>query len=88
MQLNRLFPSPANDLNSEQILESYQPAQTPWVRMNFVSSLDGAVTRDHRSGGLGDDADHHVFELLRRQAHVILVGAGTVRHRGIRRHGA
>src|SRR5699024_4833460 len=50
--------------------------------MNFVSSLDGAVTRDGRSGGLGDDADHRVFELLRRWADVVLLGAGTARDEG------
>ena len=30
----------------------------PHVRVNFVSSTDGAVTVDGRSGGLGGDADH------------------------------
>jgi riboflavin biosynthesis pyrimidine reductase len=51
----------------------------PYVRVNFVSSLDGAVTVDGRSGGLGSTADKKVFRLLRELAEVVLVGAGTVR---------
>ena len=37
---------------------------------------------DGRSGGLGTPADHRVFSLARRDADVILVGAGTVRAEG------
>lgn len=64
------------------------PLTSPWVRVNFVASLDGAVTVDGLSGGLGSPADRMVFGLLRRLADVILVGAGTVRaenYRGARR---
>src|SRR5699024_4155563 len=61
---------------------SYAPPTLPWLRMNFISSLDGAVTRDGLSGGLGDEADHRVFELLRRWADVVLLGAGTARDEG------
>ncbi|MFE3443327.1 pyrimidine reductase family protein [Nocardia sp. NPDC059180] len=51
----------------------------PWVRANFVSSIDGAATSDGVSGGLGTDADHQVFAMLRELADVVLIGAGTVR---------
>ncbi len=51
----------------------------PWIRINFVSSLDGAVSVEGRSGALGSPADKKVFGLLRELADVILVGAGTVR---------
>src|SRR5690606_15464855 len=54
----------------------------PVLRVNFVSSVDGAATRDGLSGGLGDAADRRYFELLRRVADVVLVGAGTVRAEG------
>lgn len=60
----------------------------PWVRVNFVSSLDGAATVDGLSGGLGSGADKRVFGVLRELADVVLVGAGTVRaedYRGARR---
>ncbi|MEE2033225.1 pyrimidine reductase family protein [Rhodococcus chondri] len=51
----------------------------PWMRINFVSSLDGAVAVEGRSGALGTPADKKVFGLLRELADVIVVGAGTVR---------
>jgi riboflavin biosynthesis pyrimidine reductase len=56
----------------------------PYVRVNFVSSADGAATADGRSGGLGGPADRQVFGVLRQLAEVVLVGAGTVRAEGYR----
>lgn len=54
----------------------------PRVRMNFVMSLDGAVTVEGRSGGLGDASDRLAMQVLRTLADVVLVGAGTVRVEG------
>ncbi|POH70281.1 pyrimidine reductase family protein [Cryobacterium zongtaii] len=54
----------------------------PHLRVNFISSLDGAATHDGLSGGLGDDADKLVFDTVRMLSDVILVGAGTVRAEG------
>ncbi|HEY5855480.1 MAG TPA: pyrimidine reductase family protein [Aldersonia sp.] len=51
----------------------------PWLRLNFVSSIDGAATVDGVSGGLGTPADKRVFGVLRELADVVLVGAGTAR---------
>lgn len=60
-----------------------QPANArSWMRANFVSSLDGAATHQGLSGGLSDDADHRVFDLLRTICDVVVVGAGTVRNEG------
>lgn len=77
--IDQLWPLTRSSLTDEQILELYAPPTTPWLRMNFISSLDGAATRDGRSGGLGDTADRRVFELLRYWADVVLLGAGTAR---------
>jgi riboflavin biosynthesis pyrimidine reductase len=79
-----LWPPPAapDELDDEQLAELYaypEGPAAPYVRVNFVASLDGAVTVEGRSGGLGSAADKKVFGLLRRLADVILVGAGTVR---------
>ncbi|PXX54105.1 5-amino-6-(5-phosphoribosylamino)uracil reductase [Nocardia tenerifensis] len=61
-------------------LYAYPPdLREPWVRANFVASIDGAATSDGRSGGLGTPADKAVFLMLRELADVVLVGAGTVR---------
>jgi riboflavin biosynthesis pyrimidine reductase len=51
----------------------------PWVRANFVASVDGAATAQGRSGGLSGEADRQVFSVLRSLADVIVAGAGTVR---------
>lgn len=51
----------------------------PWIRTNFVSSIDGAVSADGVSSGLGTPADKAVFDVLRTLADAVLVGAGTVR---------
>ena len=77
--IDRLLPNPSETLDDEQILEHYAMPSERWLRMNFISSLDGAATQAGRSGGLGDEADRRVFALLRRLADVVLVGAGTIR---------
>ncbi|MBI2704966.1 MAG: pyrimidine reductase family protein [Actinobacteria bacterium] len=54
------------------------PTDRPWVMLNMISSVDGAVSIDGRSGGLGGPADKAVFTAIRAVPDVILVGAGTV----------
>ncbi len=51
----------------------------PWVAVNMVASVDGAVTVEGRSGGLSGAGDKAIFFALRGVADVVLVGAGTVR---------
>lgn len=51
----------------------------PWIRTNFVSSIDGSVTSDGASAGLGTPADTRLFGILRELCDAVLVGAGTVR---------
>ncbi|MFC9896397.1 pyrimidine reductase family protein [Nocardia sp. NPDC127579] len=70
------------ELTADRLADLYAyPAalDAPWVRTNFVSSIDGAATAGDVSQGLGTPADKTVFLLLRDLADVILVGAGTVR---------
>ncbi len=71
-------------VDRDELLEAYAIADraTPRVRMNFVMSLDGAVTLEGRSGGLGDESDRLAMQVLRSLADVVLVGAGTVRVEG------
>jgi 5-amino-6-(5-phosphoribosylamino)uracil reductase len=59
----------------------------PWVKVNFVTSTDGAVAVGGRSKALSDPHDQRVFRLGRGLADVVLVGAGTViaeHYRGVR----
>lgn len=69
----------ANALTDEVLLAELNH---PCLRVNFVSSIDGAVTREGLSGGLSGEADKRLFGLLRRVADVVLVAAGTVRDEG------
>ncbi|MET1043615.1 MAG: pyrimidine reductase family protein [Microbacteriaceae bacterium] len=79
-EVRLLGAMPAED---DEITDWYAvPRRNRWLRVNFISSLDGAATHNGRSAGLGTPADKRVFGLLRRLADVILVGAGTVRAEG------
>ena len=60
------------------------PAGRPWVLVNMVNSVDGAVAVDGRAGGLSGPADMRLYQVLRGLADVVLVGAGTVRAEGYR----
>lgn len=60
----------------------------PWVRVNFVSSLDGAVTVRGSSRGLSAPVDQRVLGLIRDLSDVVLVGVGTAvaeGYRGVKR---
>ncbi|MEP6479355.1 MAG: pyrimidine reductase family protein [Rhodoglobus sp.] len=84
MTIDLLFPTAESAIDDERILELYDrpPDAGTWVRANFVSSVDGAATSGGKSAGLGSDADHRVFELLRTLCDVVLLGAGTMRDEG------
>lgn len=59
---------------------AYAVPRLPWLRVNMISTLDGAATgTDGRSGSINNAADHQVFATLRRLADAIVVGAGTAR---------
>jgi riboflavin biosynthesis pyrimidine reductase len=81
-RIDMLWPDPGDDLGDDALVNVWTPSGDDWLRMNFVASLDGAATREGRSGGLGGDADRRMFALLRRPADAVLVGAGTVRAEG------
>jgi riboflavin biosynthesis pyrimidine reductase len=56
------------------------PAEAPpSLRMNFVTSIDGAVAVEGVSAGLSSAADKRVFGLLRDLADAVVVAAGTLR---------
>ena len=52
--IDRLWPDAANELDDAALVAGLRGAE-PVLRVNFVSSVDGAATRDGLSGGLGDD---------------------------------
>lgn len=75
-------PQPA--FEEAELLATYRVADRSrgHLRANMIASIDGAATHQGLSGGLNGPADKQVFDLLRRLADVIIVGAGTVRAEG------
>src|SRR5690242_19094922 len=78
--MRRVLPEPGD----VDLVGAYEPAHPHGdgrmlVRANMISSLDGAISVDGRSGPLGGLPDQGVFGVLRSWADVIVVGAGTMR---------
>lgn len=72
--------------SGDDLAELYAVPRTPWLRVNFVSTVDGAATgEDGRSGSINNAVDKQVFDLLRSQSDAVLVGAGTARIEGYAR---
>jgi riboflavin biosynthesis pyrimidine reductase len=79
--VRRLLPDPA-ELDDAGLVEAYRLPAGRSLRVNFVASLDGAITVGGRSAGLGTPGDKRVFDLLRALADVVLVGHGTAEAEG------
>jgi riboflavin-specific deaminase-like protein len=77
MTVTQVWP-PAPD-QPVDLLRRYPRNDHPTLRMNFVASLDGAVTLDGRSGGLSGPADKEIFGALRMTCDALIVAAGTIR---------
>src|SRR6266516_5692758 len=78
----RIWPDPdPTPLDDEALIDLYRSA-APGLRLNFVTSVDGAVEIEGVSKGLQTPADNRVFALLRRFPDALLVGAGTLRQEG------
>jgi riboflavin biosynthesis pyrimidine reductase len=81
--VRRLLPDPAQ-LDDAGLIEAYRLPAGRHLRVNFVTSLDGSVTVDGRSEGLGSPGDRRIFQVLRALADVVLVGHGTASTEGYR----
>jgi 5-amino-6-(5-phosphoribosylamino)uracil reductase len=81
--MRRLLPEPA-ELDDAGLIDAYRIPDGRHLRVNFIASLDGAVTVDGRSGGLGSPGDRRIFQVLRALADVVLVGHGTAAAEGYR----
>lgn len=84
--LRRVHPIPDRD-GTTTIAEAYSVERRshphrPWIGLCMVASLDGAVTVEGSSGGLGNPNDLELLITLRRLADVVVVGAGTARGEG------
>jgi riboflavin biosynthesis pyrimidine reductase len=79
--VRRLLPDPA-ELDDARLIDAYRPPAGRHLRVNFITSLDGAIAVDGRSAGLGSPGDKRVFDRLRALADVVLVGYGTAATEG------
>jgi riboflavin biosynthesis pyrimidine reductase len=83
--MRQIWPAPtaeAGALTIEQIVECYaypDALDAPYLRANFVASVDGAASLAGVTQALSPKPDRLVFGLLRQLADVILVGAQTAR---------
>jgi riboflavin biosynthesis pyrimidine reductase len=81
--MRALLPKPVDDADVHGFYA------TDWLgpgglRVNFISSVDGAAHAAGRSAGLQTPGDNRVFAALRDLADVVLVGAGTAMIEGYR----
>lgn len=82
-----LLPPGVDELSDGELTRRYaypEKLDRPYVRVNFVASVDGAATVGGVSGGLSSAPDRRLFGLLRQLAEVVVVGAQTVRTEGYR----
>jgi riboflavin biosynthesis pyrimidine reductase len=78
--MRTIFPSPGSELTElTDLAEAYAYPADRWLRVNFVSSADGAASADGLSGGLSSADDKRIFGILRVLTDVVLVGSGTAR---------
>lgn len=71
------------DLSDDELARAYAPGGEPWLRVNFVSTVDGAAQgSDGVSKSINNAADKRVFDALRSWADCLVVGAGTLRAEG------
>ena len=74
-----MWPQVSGPLDAEALTAYYPRDAAPVLRVNFVSSIDGAVTVDGFSAGLSGPGDKVIFGTLRMQCDALVVAAGTVR---------
>jgi riboflavin biosynthesis pyrimidine reductase len=81
-------PAQSSDQSSAQssaqsISRLYAAPDQPWLRVNMVSTVDGAATgEDGTSRSINNGVDKQVFDVLREMSDAVVVGAGTVRVEG------
>ena len=81
--MRELWPVPTEDVDVEATYADAdrRPASDgrPWVMVNMIASIDGAMAVDGSSGALGGAGDKAVFRAVRALPDAIVVGASTVR---------
>lgn len=79
--MHQIFPEAVGTVDVQSLYQAdvRTPFEDrPWVMCNMISSVDGGISVDGTSGGLGGDGDKAVFGALRGIPDVIVVASGTV----------
>jgi riboflavin biosynthesis pyrimidine reductase len=80
VSIREIWPAArATELDADALVELYPRNDEPTLRVNFVSSIDGAVSLDGYSAGLSSPADKLIFGTLRAVCDALIVAAGTIR---------
>lgn len=82
MLMRRLLPTPSDEVDTIDAYALPAADGRAHLRVNMVSSLDGAAAVEGRVGILSGTADGTLLHELRSLCDVLLVGAGTVRAEG------
>jgi len=81
--LERLLPAgpplTADDYCAQLAPWRHPFTDRPRLLCNMVSTLDGLIAIEGRSGAIGGDGDHALFHALRTVVDAVLVGTGTLR---------
>lgn len=80
----KIYPPPyaeVPEIHADVLFPDSHPEDPglPYVAMNMVSSLDGRVSVDGKSGVIGSSTDREVMRTLRSKADAVMIGAGTLR---------
>ena len=77
--MRQLLPEPREDVEPDDAYRADRtpPPGRPWVLVNMVATVDGAIEIGGVSGPLGGPADKAIFTTLRAVADVVLVGSAT-----------
>jgi riboflavin biosynthesis pyrimidine reductase len=68
------------EVTEDDIAALYAAPRLPWLRVNMVSTVDGAANGSSgKSGSINNAADAAVFHALRAECDAVVVGAGTAR---------
>jgi len=83
-RLRRVHPPGGGDITPAEVAAGLYPAaeaplQRPYLLINMVSSADGKIAVEGRSGPLGNEGDKQLFHALRTRVDAVMVGAGTLR---------
>ncbi len=82
-EVTRIWPEPdATPMEHDALARCYPRTEGPTLRVNFVTSVDGAVSLAGYSEGLSGPGDKKVFGTLRMVCDALVVAAGTVRTEG------